>query len=75
VPLSRVAFRLRFLLSRTCGDVVAARAEAGGLAPFRGNYQGWSYSPLEQIGAPLNLTPEADSANEGNVMSVFALPQ
>ena len=27
------------------------------------------------IGAPMNLTPEADSANEGNVMYVFALPQ
>jgi len=27
------------------------------------------------IGAPLNLTPEADSVNEGNVMYVFALPQ
>ena len=27
------------------------------------------------IGAPLQLTPEADAVNEGNVMYVFALPQ
>ena len=27
------------------------------------------------IGAPMNLTPEADSINEGNVMYVFALPE
>jgi alcohol dehydrogenase (cytochrome c) len=54
-----------------------ARA-AGGAATFSIN--GRQYVAIAAgggpaaIGAPLNLTPEADSANEGNVMYVFALP-
>jgi len=55
-----------------------ARA-AGGAATFSIN--GRQYVAIAAgggpaaIGVPLNLTPEADSANEGNVMYVFALPQ
>ena len=65
--------------ARSCGRRGCRRVPSGGAITFAIN--GRQYVAIAAgggpaaIGAPLNLTPEADSVNEGNVMYVFALPQ